>query len=62
MKDFSARPQGNREWAELIAAAGKLPAPVALLDVADPAFANPPSMRAPANAWSMRSAPYLRCC
>ena len=50
MKDFSARPRGNREWAALIAAAAKLPPPAALLDVADPAFANPPSMRAAIDA------------
>jgi rhamnulokinase len=50
MKDFSARPRTNREWASLIAAAEKLPAPAALLDVADPAFANPPSMRAAIDA------------
>jgi rhamnulokinase len=45
LKDFASRPAGDREWTALISAAGKLPAPAALLDVADPAFANPPSMR-----------------
>lgn len=54
MKDFSARPAGNREWSALIAAAEKLPAPAALLDVADPAFANPPSMRAAIDAQMKR--------
>ena len=50
MKDFSSRPQDDRAWSALIAAAAKLPAPAALLDVADPAFANPPSMRAAIDA------------
>lgn len=45
LKDFSRRPSTDREWTALIAAAEKLPAPAALLDVNDPAFANPPSMR-----------------
>ncbi len=46
MKDFVARPQTEREWSALIAIAERLPPPAALLDAADPAFANPPSMRA----------------
>ena len=46
MKDFAARPNTDRDWAALIAAAEKLPAPAAALDVNDPAFGNPPSMRA----------------
>ncbi len=50
MKDFSARPQSDREWAALIAAAEKLPAAKAPLDMADPAFANPPSMKAAVDA------------
>jgi rhamnulokinase len=50
IRDFSARPRGNKEWAALIAAAERLPAPVALLDVADPAFANPTSMKAAIDA------------
>jgi rhamnulokinase len=45
MKDFAAHPRNDREWAALIAAAEKLPAPTVLLDVADPAFAKPASMR-----------------
>jgi len=45
LKDFARRPESDREWAALIAAAEKRPAPAALLDVTDPAFANPPSMR-----------------
>jgi rhamnulokinase len=50
MKDFATRPQNDRGWSALIAAAEKLPAPAALLDVADPAFTNPPSMRAAIDA------------
>ncbi|MES2697348.1 MAG: FGGY-family carbohydrate kinase [Verrucomicrobiota bacterium] len=46
MKDFATRPETNKAWAALITAAEKLPAPAALLDVTDPAFANPPSMKA----------------
>ncbi|HVS50879.1 MAG TPA: FGGY-family carbohydrate kinase [Opitutaceae bacterium] len=49
-KDFASRPCNDREWSALITAAEKLPAPAALLDVADPAFANPPSMRAAIDA------------
>jgi rhamnulokinase len=45
MKDFASRPSTDREWAALISAAEKLPAPDPLLDVTDPAFANPPSMK-----------------
>jgi rhamnulokinase len=52
-KDFAIRPRNDREWAALISQAEKLPAPArpergrggALLDVNDPAFSNPPSMR-----------------
>ena len=50
MKDFRSRPQDNRGWDTLIAAAEKLPAPRELLDVTDPAFANPPSMKAAIDA------------
>jgi rhamnulokinase len=45
MKDFATRPSTDREWAALIAAAGKLPAPAHLLAGSDPAFANPASMK-----------------
>src|SRR6185436_15535182 len=45
MKDFASRPGNDREWAALITAAERLPAPASLLDVADPAFGNPPSMK-----------------
>jgi rhamnulokinase len=45
LKDFAARPKNNAEWATLISAAEKLPAPAELLDVKDPGFTNPRSMR-----------------
>ena len=50
LKDFATRPTDDRGWAALITAAEKLPAPAALLDVNDPAFANPPSMKAAIDA------------
>jgi rhamnulokinase len=50
LKDFASRPRTDAEWATLIAAAEKLPAPAALLDVTDPAFTNPPSMKAAIDA------------
>jgi rhamnulokinase len=46
MKDFASRPETPEAWASLIAAAEKLPAPAGLLDVADPVFTSPPSMKA----------------
>ena len=45
LKDFASHPSNDREWAALITAAEKLPAPATLLDVTDPAFSNPPSMK-----------------
>ena len=50
LKEFAARPRNDREWAKLIEQASRLPAPPALLDVTDPAFVNPPSMRAAIDA------------
>jgi rhamnulokinase len=50
LKDFASRPTNDKEWAALITAAEKLPRPAALLDVADPSFANPPSMKAAIDA------------
>lgn len=50
MKDFASRPKSNEDWAKLIAAAEKLPAPAALLDVNDPALGNPKSMKAAIDA------------
>lgn len=50
MKDFASRPKTDAEWAKLISDAEKLPAPAALLDVTDPAFTNPKSMKAAIDA------------
>ena len=50
LKDFASRPTSDREWAALIAAAEKLPAPAALLDMTFAAFVNPPSMKAAIDA------------
>ena len=50
LKDFASRPSSDKQWAALITAAEKLPAPAQLLDVTDPTFANPPSMRAAIDA------------
>ena len=50
LKDFASHPSNDREWAALIAAAEKLPAPAALLDVTDAEFANPASMKAAIDA------------
>jgi rhamnulokinase len=50
LKSFSTRPQNDKQWAALITAAEKLPAPPTLLDVTDPVFSNPPSMKAAIDA------------
>ncbi len=50
LKDFTARPKNDAEWAKLIVQAGKLPSPPALLDMIFQEFANPPSMRAAIDA------------
>lgn len=50
LKDFASRPSNDKEWAALISAAEKLPAPGALLDVTDSALTNPTSMRAAIDA------------
>jgi rhamnulokinase len=50
LKGFAVRPKNDRDWNALITAAEKLPAPAALLDMNDPAFAHPPSMRAAIDA------------
>lgn len=50
MKDFSSRPETDKAWAALITAAEKLPPPAGLLDVTDPAFSNPASMKAAIDA------------
>jgi rhamnulokinase len=46
LQDFGTRPGNDRAWNALIKAATALPRPERLLDVSDPAFGNPPSMRA----------------
>ncbi|MSU48292.1 MAG: rhamnulokinase, partial [Opitutus sp.] len=50
MKDFATHPTNDQEWADLIAAAEKLPAPAAPLDMSFAEFANPPSMKAAIDA------------
>jgi len=46
LRDFGWRPASPKAWEALIAEAGRLPAPNPLLDVSDPGFANPSSMKA----------------
>jgi len=46
IKDFASRPKNDAEWSALVIAAEALPKPEVLLDVSDPIFSNPPSMRA----------------
>ena len=50
LRDFEARPKNERGWATLLRRAARLPRPPVLLDVSDPAFVNPPSMRAAIDA------------
>ena len=50
MKEFASRPKSDADWTRLIADAEKLPAPAGLLDVTDPAFTNPKSMKAAIDA------------
>jgi rhamnulokinase len=50
MKAFATRPKTDREWAALIKAADHQRAPATLLDVTDPVFTNPPSMKAAIDA------------
>jgi rhamnulokinase len=50
LRAFAARPTTDTQWATLIKQAGRLAAPSRLLDVTDPAFANPPSMKAAIDA------------
>ena len=53
MKTFASRPDSDKQWAALITAAEKLPAQHGgdrLLDVRDPAFTNPTSMKAAIDA------------
>jgi rhamnulokinase len=48
--DFGHRPRSHAQWTALIKAAEKLPAPPSLLDVSDPVFVKPASMRAAIDA------------
>ena len=50
LQAFPNRPQTEEDRAQLNAAAAALSPPKVLLDVADPAFANPPSMRSAIDA------------
>jgi rhamnulokinase len=50
LKEFAARPKDDREWGQLIARSRRLPARGSLLDVSDPTFVNPPSMRSAIDA------------
>jgi rhamnulokinase len=50
LKDFSWRPKTAFAWRQLIAAAGRTPAPRVLLDLGDSSLFNPPSMRAAIDA------------
>lgn len=50
LKSFNRRTPSDKEWATLIAQATALPAPARLLDVKDPALANPASMKAAIDA------------
>lgn len=45
LAEFASRPANDRAWRQLIRAAAAAPRPRRLLDVTDPAFGNPPSMR-----------------
>jgi rhamnulokinase len=46
LKEFAARPKNDAGWRKLIAQASRLSPFASLLDVTDPAFINPASMRA----------------
>ncbi len=50
LSELSARPANSREWTRLIDESGAFPPSPHLLDVGDPAFSNPPSMRAAIDA------------
>jgi rhamnulokinase len=50
LKEFAARPKTDKEWAKLIKQSGQLSAFSYQLDVTDPAFVNPTSMRAAIDA------------
>jgi rhamnulokinase len=50
LAESSSPPRGDFEWRSLIASAAALPAPEQPLDVTDPAFINPASMRSAIDA------------
>ncbi len=50
LKEFAARPKNDKEWGKLIALSSQLSAFSFNLDVADPAFTNPASMKAAIDA------------
>jgi rhamnulokinase len=50
LKDFTARPKNDREWAALIKAAGRLPVTASPLDMIFAEFGHPPSMKAAIDA------------
>ena len=50
LKAFATRPANARQWQTLIRDATALPPPRQLLDIADAAFTNPPSMKAAIDA------------
>jgi rhamnulokinase len=50
LRDMSARPETRLEWRRLIDVSARLPRPAHLLDVEDPSFTNPPSMRSAVDA------------
>jgi rhamnulokinase len=55
LKDFNWRPKTAYAWRQLIAAAGRAPAPRDLLDLGDAGLFNPPSMRGAIDAQLGRS-------
>ncbi len=50
LQDFGVQPRNDRAWSALLKTAAALPRPARLLDVADPAFGHPASMRAAIDA------------
>jgi rhamnulokinase len=54
LKDFASRPQNDREWAQLITAAEKLPSTATVLDMIFAEFGHPRSMKAAIDAQLQR--------
>jgi rhamnulokinase len=50
LKDFASRPQNDADWRKLIGQASRLSPHASRLDVTDPAFANPTSMKSAIDA------------